>query len=282
MNTVFRFAFHVVSLPFGLGQRSLPPRGTVERPTWRRRWLMVLTGLLPLVAGISLVAYGMYSAVDREPEGDPGSSLAVVSFTDATGGSYARPGLATSTPEPSPTPSPGPAVPPPSLESAYRMRIPKAGVDAGVVTYGLDANNVPEVPYNGSDVAWYDFSAKPGAGSNAVFAGHVTWNGHAVFWDLDKMEPGDDIYLEGRDGTTITYEVAEVFLVDASDPDAVSVMGPTQSDTITLITCGGDYFYVGGIAQYDYTHRLIVRAALKGIEVANAAAGADGEPASGG
>ena len=151
--------------------------------------------------------------------------------------------------------------------------MPKVGVDAQVVTYGLDAKSVPEVPTNGAEVAWYDFSARPGTGSNAVFAGHVTWNGHAVFWDLDRMAPGDDIILEGTDGTRVSYKVSEVFLVDASDPNALSVMGPTPSDTMTVITCGGDFFYVGGVAQYDYTHRLIVRATLSGTQPGGPAAG---------
>lgn len=154
--------------------------------------------------------------------------------------------------------------------------MPKVGVDAQVVTYGLDAKSVPEVPTNGAEVAWYNFSARPGTGSNAVFAGHVTWNGHAVFWDLDRMAPGDDIILEGTDGTRVSYKVSEVFLVDASDPNALSVMGPTPSDTMTVITCGGDYFYVGGVAQYDYTHRLIVRAALTGIQPGSGGVAAGG------
>ena len=50
---------------------------------------------------------------------------------------------------------------------------------------------------------------------------------------------------------------------------------------MTVITCGGDYFYVGGIAAYDYTHRLVIRAALTSIEPA-AAAGAPQDPAAGG
>jgi LPXTG-site transpeptidase (sortase) family protein len=152
--------------------------------------------------------------------------------------------------------------------------MPKIGVDAPVVTYGLDANMVPEVPYNGSDVAWYNFSAKPGTGSNAVFAGHVTWSGRAVFYNLDQMAPGDDIYLEGTDGTKVFYKVSEVFLVDQNDANALSVMGPTETDMMTVITCGGAPYYVGGIAAYDYTHRLVVRAALTGIEGPGAAAAA--------
>jgi hypothetical protein len=44
-------------------------------------------------------------------------------------------------------------------------------------------------PDNAWDVAWYDFSARPGAGSNAVFSGHVDYHdvGPAVFWNLRDL-----------------------------------------------------------------------------------------------
>jgi LPXTG-site transpeptidase (sortase) family protein len=243
--------------------------------------MLTVTGSIVLVTGLSLLAFGVYQMLDEEPEKRPGSNVAVFSFTDTVGSIYDYPLLATPTPTPAPSPSPPPPPPPPPLrDSPYRIYMPKIGIDAAVVTYGLDTNNVPEVPYNGSEVAWYNFSAKPGTGSNAVFAGHVTWSGHAVFYNLDQMVAGDDIYLEGTDGTKVYYKVSEVFLVDANDPNALSVMGPTEGDTMTVITCGGDYFYVGGIAGYDYTHRLVVRAALTGMEgpgaVAAAAAPAGG------
>jgi LPXTG-site transpeptidase (sortase) family protein len=240
---------------------------------------MVILGSLTLVAGLSLLGFGAYQMTHEEPEKRPGANVAVLSFRDVSGTIYDRPVPTTPTPAPSPTPAPPP--PAPLRDSPYRIRMPKIGIDAAVVTYGLDANNVPEVPFNGQEVAWYNFSAKPGTGNNAVFAGHVTWSGHAVFYDLDQMVAGDDIYLEGTDGTKVYYKVSEVFLVDANDPNAISVMGPTGADTMTVITCGGDYFYVGGVAGYDYTHRLVVRATLSSIEPA-AVAGAQQDPATGG
>jgi LPXTG-site transpeptidase (sortase) family protein len=179
-----------------------------------------------------------------------------------------------STPTPAPaTPTPVPATPPPLRDVPYRITIPKIGVNAPVATYGLDANGVPEVPLNKYDVAWYNFSSEPGAGGNAVFAGHVTWNGAAVFYNLDKLAAGDEVLLEGNDGTKLRYTVKEVFLVDPDDPGSVAVMGPTPTDTITLITCGGQPFYIGGTFRYDYTHRLVVRGALAQVERPSSGAG---------
>src|SRR3989337_2028582 len=84
----------------------------------------------------------------------------------------------------------------------------RISVDAPVVEMGLDGNGVPQVPLNRQDVAWYNFSAKPGAGSNAVFAGHLNWGGVVgVFGNIDELESGDTIRLISDQGREFTYEV---------------------------------------------------------------------------
>jgi LPXTG-site transpeptidase (sortase) family protein len=147
---------------------------------------------------------------------------------------------------------------------AQRMVIESIGIDAPLRTYGLDGNAVPEVPTGGDAadvVAWYDFSATPGTGSNAVFSGHVTWFGEAVFWDLKKLQPGDTIKLVGEDGSELVYAVSDSFLVDPDDPDSVKVMSATATDVITLITCDGDYTDTGDpVFGGEYTDRRVVRA----------------------
>jgi LPXTG-site transpeptidase (sortase) family protein len=94
-----------------------------------------------------------------------------------------------------------------------------------------------------------------------------------VFYNLKKMAPGDDIVLLADNGsTTVKYKVSEVFMVNPDDPKAVQVMASTPGqDVATLITCGGDPYYVGGTAGYDYTHRLIVRAQLESVFTAEPA-----------
>jgi LPXTG-site transpeptidase (sortase) family protein len=155
---------------------------------------------------------------------------------------------------------------PPLREAAYRLVIERIGVNASVFTFGLDANRIPEVPVNGTDVAWYNFSAPPGTGSNAVFAGHVTWGGNAVFYHLDEVQVGDRINLRGDNGVELSYVVSDSFLVDPDDPNSLSVMSPTDSDVITVITCGGSFYYTGDpVSNGDYTHRRIVRATFAGM-----------------
>ena len=229
------------------------------------RNILLWLGAATIVGGLSLTTLGVHRQLNSLNEVESPVSLASEHRTDP-GGVYDRP--FGTLPAPDATPPPllaAPPAQPPFRDAAYRIIIQSIGVNAGVFTYGLDADQVPEVPLNGSDVAWYDFSAQPGTGSNAVFAGHVTWGGRAVFYDLDDLRIGDTINLRSDDGTELAYVVSDSFLVDPNDPNALGVMAPTEGDVITLITCGGSFYYTGDpVFNGDYTHRRIVRATFAG------------------
>jgi len=154
-----------------------------------------------------------------------------------------------------PTPTPQPSTP--AIPS--RIVIDKIWVDAPVITLGLDENLEPFAPRNATEVAWYDFSERPGGGSNAVFAGNANWGGPAVLYDLDKLELGDSITVVGRDGTGIVYTVTDRQIVDANDPDSLSLMYATDEDVITLITEAGVY------DGEEWSLRLVVRGRLVAV-----------------
>jgi len=235
-----------------------------------RRRLIQAAGFALLLTGLVLLGLGSHSYLARQystqrPEAplvyrpDPGGvfdhPLPVVAVLGAT-----------ATPAPAAGPS---AKAPPLGDTAYRLVIDRIGVDAAVFPYGLDENRVPQVPLNPWDVAWYDFSARPGTGGNAVFAGHVTWNGRAVFFDLDKLAPGDAVRLVSGNGAELVYTVTSVYLVDPNDREALSVMGPADGDLITIVTCGGSFFRTGDpVFGGDYTNRLIVRGVLTSVKAA--------------
>ena len=154
----------------------------------------------------------------------------------------------------------------PDTPAPTRIGIPSIGVDASIVVMGLDAENYPEVPNTGDEVAWYTFSAPPGRGSNAVFSGHVDWYywgqpGEGVFYHLRELEIGDEISLDLEDGSQLRYSVTGNVATTYDDPNVVEVMEPTSEDVLTLITCGGtwqkDYSNPNG---GNYSHRVIVRA----------------------
>ena len=200
---------------------------------------------------------------------------ALVTFVACGGGDDQQSPSVTASPSASPTAEPATATPVvPPLDDPYRMIIEKLGVDAAVEEYGLDADLVPEVPTGpgqapGQIVAWYNFSDKPGVGSNAVFAGHVTWNGPAVFYSLDTLAVGDTIVLKDDVGTTLTYKVSRVYAVE---PTETEVMAATPTDRLTIITCEGAYTANGDpVFGGSYDQRLVVQADLVGVLRAPAA-----------
>jgi len=226
-----------------------------------RRRILLGIGTLFLILGLGLLGSGVHTLVDRDGK----SEAEVLDLGQAEVAEML--GFVTPAPRYAPaTPSPLPTVPPPLGDQPYTITIERLGIDAPVRTFGLDENAIPEVPLNATDVAWYDFSARPGTGSNAVFAGHVTWSGRAVFYDLDQLEAGDTVRLLGADGTEIVYTVSLKFSVDPDDPESLKVMHGTDKDVITLITCTGkftptDDLIFGG----EYSQRLVVRGDLVSI-----------------
>jgi sortase A len=74
---------------------------------------------------------------------------------------------------------------------------------------------------------------------NVYLAGHRmgfrgTWS-RMIFYNLDKLERGDEVLLKDRAGTSYRYRVSEVLITDPTD---VWVMGQVRGrDMVTLQTC---------------------------------------------
>ena len=216
------------------------------RDGWQRLSLIVMgVGGASLIAAVALLVLTLTGAVDEGRSG-PGTTTSI--GTDI---------LVYLTPQATPTQ----ALPTPSEAPIANIVIPRFDIDAPVVIRGVDANNVMETPNGPKDVAWYDFSGKPGFGSNAVFSGHVDYinYGPAVFWNLKDLEQGDLIEIRLDDGTVYKYKVAtrqSVPAIGLSEDVLRAIIGPSQQDVVTLITCGGTFDY--STDQYD--ERVVVRA----------------------
>ncbi len=119
-----------------------------------------------------------------------------------------------------------------------------------------------DLPYSPHQVAWYDFTAKPGMGSNAVFSAHLDYIGYgpAVFHDLYKLREGDEVLVRLRDGTKLHYAVTKNETIALSALDIYAVVAPTPEEIVTLITCAGAF------DGRDYSHRVIVLARRTGVE----------------
>ncbi|MDP8925793.1 MAG: class E sortase [Actinomycetota bacterium] len=90
------------------------------------------------------------------------------------------------------------------------------------------------------------------AGANVYLAGHrLGYPGtpsFLAFYDLDKLENGDEVIVTDADGNEYTYRV---FKSDSVGPTDLSVTEPVEGkDILTLQTC----------TLPDYAQRLIVQA----------------------
>jgi LPXTG-site transpeptidase (sortase) family protein len=230
-----------------------------------RSWLMRprtvrIVAPAAFLAGVALVVGGLL--VLTSGGGGSGGGAPGVS-EEQPDGVTAQPGTGFRVP-PRSVQGTGHRVPARQVSAGFRLVIDAINVNAPVMQLGVDASDAPQVPESAAKVAWYDFSAKPGTGSNAVMAGHVRWAGdHGVFAKLDELEAGDLVRLIWLDRTESVYEVFANREVNASDPSSLQVMSATAEDTITLITCGGTFVVdnddpLGG----DFTHRFVVQARM--------------------
>src|ERR687897_1411963 len=92
---------------------------------------------------------------------------------------------------------------------------------------------------------------------NVYIAGHRLGfpgtNSHLAFWDLNKVQVGDEFYITDSEGRQYTYKVFKKFI---ATPSNLSVLAPVEGKNIvTLQTC----------TLPDYTNRFLVRGELQDI-----------------
>lgn len=127
----------------------------------------------------------------------------------------------------------------PTQYNDFRILIPKLNIVAPII---------PDVDGNDKDayfkalesgVAHYKGTAKPGDGSNIFIFGHSSFyfwkpgDYKEIFKPLDGLEKGDVIII-WREGKEYKYTVTEIKLVE---PTEVSVLNPTKTEQLTLMTC---------------------------------------------
>lgn len=140
--------------------------------------------------------------------------------------------------------------------AATRLVIPSLGLDAPVIIAPI-RNQTWEVDQLGQAIGHLEGTARPGANSNTVLAGHVTLaetnGGPGPFYNLSQLVAGDLLILYEGD---LKYEYV-VEGLQTVDRTAVDVTFPTDIPQLTLITC----------TRWDqnegrYLERLVVRSRL--------------------
>lgn len=226
---------------------------TVGGPAGARKWASRIASFL--AAAFATVAVMAFSLASLTGASAPPTRSPLPSTPPGTAA------VATSRP-------PAPSSRPPSSDarrtpalSAHpptSLRIPSIGVDGDVVAVGL-ADGEMDVPA-GTDVAgWFTGSVSPGAAGSSVLAGHVTYDGPALFHRLDEVRPGSRLLVRRSDDSTAVFAVTRVRSYPKRTFPTRLVYGSTARPTMRLITCDG-----WDDQTQTYTYNLVVFAELVG------------------
>jgi hypothetical protein len=209
--------------------------GIATRISRRPAAITVAAGLVVIVAGTGGLLLTRHSAPVMRPVTAGAAAL------PAPPGPIAAP---PQSPEPTPPASP------------VSLTIPLIGVKTRLITLGLAAGGVMQVPSSTSVAGWYTRSPRPGAVGSAIIVGHIdSLTGPGVFYRLPELRPGDRIYVQRADQTTAEFRVAVVQTYPKDHFPTRTVYGPTPDAELRLITCGGAFdavtrHYLSNIVVY--------------------------------
>ena len=150
-------------------------------------------------------------------------------------------------------------IPAPIYPATYpkQLTIPVIKVNAKVQYIGVASNGKMATPNNFSDVGWFQNGVIPGDKGSAVINGHVD-NGlafPAVFADLNKLNIGDDIYIDTVGGDTLHFQVINIKNYDAN-AETSEIFNQNDGNYLKLITCAG----VWSILHRTHNQRLVITA----------------------
>lgn len=125
--------------------------------------------------------------------------------------------------------------------------IPTLGVNARVMSVGVNSRGSIDTPSNLNDTAWYDGSAKPGQEGQVFIDGHTSFNRHlnAAFNNLPKLKANDQVVIEKGNGEKVSYRVVATKTVETSKVDMGEALNPPAGAKkgLTLMTCTGTFNY---------------------------------------
>jgi sortase A len=148
------------------------------------------------------------------------------------------------------------SVDPPS-DDMMKLTVPKmAQIEDDEIPTGLGTDETLFHDYAGVHIKHTGFPWEKEA--NVYIAGHrlgfPNTNSHLAFWDLNKLQVGDEFYITDSEGRQYTYKVFKKFI---ATPENLSVLTPVEGKNIvTLQTC----------TLPDYTNRFLVRGELQDIK----------------
>jgi sortase A len=255
-----------------LKQMTVPPLPSSKRQRttkWDRprpprdwRWWIGGAGRVLIATGLLLFAFvayqlwgtGIQQARAQDELGNQLAELeATLSSAPSTSSPTDVPDTVPVTPNSDPGSTPSPTTTPPApatlLEIAEGdpiglIEIPSLGVTEYLVA-GVRTDDLRKGPGH------YPTTPLPGELGNAAVAGHRTTYG-SPFFDLDELQPGDEIIVTMLGNSRFVYRVTESVVVTPADYDVVLTKDPEVA-VLTLTTCH---------PQYSARERLIISSVL--------------------
>jgi sortase A len=215
-----------------------------------RRALAALAATVLVVAGLGLVGYSLFAGGSPASAEDPGRVQGRIS--DELEAKFHR-----SIPQRIVAGIRGDGRPQLKTPESKELRLTVPGMQR------VDDVPVYDAPKSGYDRALHDGTLHVGGtgfpwqrNANVYIAGHrVGYPGtksNLVFWDLNRLQEGDEIFLTNSDGTRYIYRVFDKRIISPND---IRILRPIKGKNIvSLQTC----------TLPDYSHRLIVRGELEG------------------
>lgn len=241
---------------------SGPRRAPRATRSGRRRQLKVGAHRPVVVVGGLLIALGLVAIATTTSFPRTGERPRTVSATPAetTGEPVAEtPTIPVPTTGSAPVAEPAAAGSPVPDWTPTKVRVPKIEVDAPIDPLGVDSQNALEVPSDPARVGWWSGGAQPGQPDAAVLVGHLdSSTGPAVFFELERLAPGDVIEVDRADSSTARFMVERLESHPKTAFPTLAVYGPTDGSALRLITCFGAFDPV----QSSYKNNLVIFANL--------------------
>ncbi|AZB44376.1 class F sortase [Bacillus sp. FJAT-42376] len=141
-----------------------------------------------------------------------------------------------------------------------KVEIPKIDVSASIEKVGTLSTGQMDVPKDDKNVGWFEPGTKVGNAGNAVFAGHVdNKTGPAVFYNLKKLEKGDEIKVKDAEGKELVFIVKNKVSYPRDKAPLDEIFGSTSRRNLNLITCTGTF----DRSKRTHEERLVVYTELR-------------------
>lgn len=209
----------------------------------------VISSILIIIALALAAVYGYQElVVKRQTNRDLGTPV----WTPTPSATNPTPSLIKTTPKPKPSPkvqlaaAEGCSTSYTALSTPTRFQIPARGVDAPMMSLGLDSTGAPATPPKDqpNTVAWYDEGPKVSADKGkAVLTAHTYRNGGALgnllYEPKTGLKPGDIIKISDATGNVQCFEYKNSIKVwvDDYDPNSDILYDWVGKPEVAIVVC---------------------------------------------